>query len=147
MTALAILHREEIITQVAQGRLLKQVAADLGITHAAISQQLAQDPEYKTAREIGAEARLENEYERIEAAPDALTLARARETFRAASWFAEREFPARWGQKSQVTNINVDAGQWGDRLRRARERVIEPENDSKALQQIPIITESLSSES
>lgn len=107
MTAIAIQRREEIIQQVAQGRLLKQVAADLGITHAAISQQLAQDPEYRAAREIGAEARLENEYENIQAASDSLTLARARETFRAASWFAEREFPARWGAKQEAPQVAV----------------------------------------
>ena len=132
MTAVAIRCREQIIQQVAQGALLKHIAAKLGVTPAAISQHLANDPEYIAAREAGALDRLETNYEAIEGADDSLKLARAREAFRAASWFAEREFPARWGQKAQVTNINIDAGDWSDRLRRARERVISPDSHKES---------------
>jgi len=86
VSAIANLNRDTILTQVAQGRLLKHIAADLGVTPAAISQQLAQDDQYRQAREIGAEARLEQQYENIEGARDSLNLARAREAFRAASF-------------------------------------------------------------
>ena len=50
-------------------------------------------------------------------------VSRAREGFKAAAWFAEREFPHRWGRtdKLQVEHI----GDLGERLRRSKERVIE----------------------
>lgn len=107
--AIAIIHRDAIIQQVAQGVMLKRIAADLNISSAAISQYLAHDPEYIAAREHGAAARLENKYEEMEGADDMLKLARARECFKAASWFAEREFSHRWGAKQVNTNINLDA--------------------------------------
>ena len=109
MTAIAIIHKSAILEKVANGDLLNTIAADLGITHAAISQQLAKDPEYRKARETGVEARLERQYGKMAAAEDALTLARARESFKAASWFAEREFPARWGNRTQITGQDGQA--------------------------------------
>lgn len=102
MTAVAIQHREQIIEQVRQGRHLQLIADDYSVTPGAISQYLSQDPEYKAARENGAEIRLEHQYQKIDTADDALNLARAREGFRAAAWFAEREFPHRWGAKQQI---------------------------------------------
>ena len=50
--------------------------------------------------------------------------ARAREAFRAWSWIAERRLPSYFGQKQEITHVSADLG---DRLRRARERVIEGE--------------------
>jgi hypothetical protein len=60
----------------------------------------------------------------IDEALDPLSLARAREAFRAWSWIAERRESQMFGQRTEVTTINIDLG---DRLRRARERVIEGE--------------------
>lgn len=102
MAATAIIERDSIIQQVAAGALLKTVAQRLGVTPAAISQYLSKDREYLAARENGALARLEDQYQAINESDDALNLARAREGFRAASWFAEREFPDRWGAKQQI---------------------------------------------
>ena len=42
----------------------------------------------------------------LESANDPLNLARARETWKAATWFAEREFPERWGQSNKLTVTN-----------------------------------------
>lgn len=124
MTALALLNRDQIIAQIAQGEFLDRVADQLGIAAPNISKHLANDPEYQLAREVGAELRLhraasklqsiaeKDEKEILEldrAAASALgNLARAREaSFRAAAWFAEREFPHRWGQKQEVTHTVV----------------------------------------
>jgi predicted transcriptional regulator len=121
--SVAAQHKPLIISQVAAGRLMRDVAADLGVTPAAISQYLASDPEYQAAREAGIEQQLERWQHEMEQADDPLKLARAREAFRAASWRGEREHPRRWGQKQEVSvvNINVDerlADRAGDLLRR-----------------------------
>ena len=104
MAALAIVHREEIIEKLSQGKFLKNVAAELNTTPSVISDVLHSDPVYKKARKIGAEVRLSEQYQAIESAPDMLSVARAREGFRAAAWFAEREFPETWGQKQEITH-------------------------------------------
>lgn len=148
--ALAVLNRDSIITQMAQGKLLSQVAQSLGITPAAISQQLSQDKEYLAARQNGAELRLDQQYMALESADDSLTLARARETWKAATWFAEREFPERWGQSNRLTVTNeplsaVDQELLGSaqemlRLFKARsaERVVEDVNAAPALAEKPV---------
>ena len=106
MTAIAIQRKQEILDSLSQGKFLRDVAAELGVSHAAISQYLSNDPEYIQARETGAEQRLIEQWNELKASADPLTLARARETWKAATWFAEREFPHRWGQK---TETKVDA--------------------------------------
>lgn len=113
--AVAIVNRDAIIEQVAQGKMLTVIARDLGIAAPNISKHLADDEDYKLARAIGAELRLHLAYERMEqcaagervideesgiATLQAGNLARAREAaFRAAAWFAEREFPDRWAPR------------------------------------------------
>lgn len=68
-------------------------------------------------------ARLERAQGDLEVAPDALSLARARELVRSAQWELERLLKRLYGQETNV-NINI-GGDLGDRLRRARERVID----------------------
>ena len=135
MSALAILNKQSIIDQVREGKHLKLIAQDFGITPGAISQYLSKDPEYRAARESGAETRLEYQYAAIEEASDQLNLARAREGFRAASWFAEREFPARWGAKQTVEHTGTVSIDFSQRLRQA-ERIIEGECSA------PLLTDS-----
>src|SRR3989337_1657635 len=110
MTALAIIHKQEIIEQVEQGMFLDDIARQLGITPAAISKQLKDDDDYIAAREAGVEARLEQQYRAITEAQSMTTISRGREGFRAASWFAEREFPQRWGRdtRSSQTDTNLN---------------------------------------
>ena len=127
MTAVAIQQRDFIIAEVAKGAMLKAVAAKVGVTPSAISQVIGQDPEYRKAREVGAEVRLEEQFEQITTATSQEATSRAREGFRAAAWFAEREFPQRWGQKSQVT---VELGpELSARLRESRERLAAVEGE------------------
>lgn len=106
MTALAIIHRDSIIEQVAQGKRLSDIAPHLGITRQAISKVLKEDPEYRDAIELGLEAKLDQRETELEAAGDQVDLARARELLSHSRWKAERECPSRWGQRQQV-DLNV----------------------------------------
>jgi hypothetical protein len=105
MTATALVHRDAIIEQVRAGKRLIDISRSLGLTsHAAISLYLADDPEYRLAREIGAQTRMELREEQLEKAKTSLTVARARELLSHARWRAEREFPHKWGPKQEVTH-------------------------------------------
>ena len=123
MTAIAIIHRDKILEKIAQGEMLDKVASDLGIKAPNISLHLASDPEYKQAREIGAELRLHKALTSVHELSELGTdetgrivgitqevsnLARVRDSaLKAAQWFAEREFPHRWGAKQAEITINT----------------------------------------
>lgn len=107
-TAVAILHREHIIERVAKGERLRDIAESLGITHGAISQQLAKDAEYQAAMEAGLEAKMDQREEELERAEDGLTVARARELLSHARWRAERRLPHLYGQQRQAVAIQTD---------------------------------------
>lgn len=129
MTAIALQHRDHIIARVAQGEYLATIARDLGLSGKgqAISNHLANDPEYQNAREFGLEAKLAAREAEVEAERNPKLVPRARELLSHARWRAERECPARWGQKSHVEisgSVTIDRA---DRLRRARERIVQGE--------------------
>jgi len=105
MTALALQKREDIIERLREGEFVNDIAADLGVSGPAITQNLSKDPEYIAARLEGAEKRMQEDYKGIRNSADALSLARAREGFKASSWFAEREFPDRWGGVRQQSGV------------------------------------------
>lgn len=67
-------------------------------------------------------ARVRKADELLEVASDPLNIARAREMARFARMDLERRRPQLYGQKQEVTHVLSDLG---ERLRRARERVIE----------------------
>lgn len=106
MTALALQPgiREYIIDCVARGTKLQEVAHSLGLAGKgqAIANALADDPEYRAAREDGLEARMEQRERELEIA-ESQDVPRARELLSHARWRAEREAPKRWGAKQQVT--------------------------------------------
>ncbi len=105
MTALAILNRDEVIERIKAGQKLTDIAHSLGYKdHSAIVHRLKDDPEYPIAREIGVEARMEARESEMESATESVTVARARELLSHARWRAEREFPHRWGNKTEVTH-------------------------------------------
>ena len=111
-TAVAIIHRDEIIERVSNGETVRQVAKSLGISHPAISQVLHSDPAYRQAIENCFAARLDESEAELSQAEDQLTVARARAKWQAISWRAERECPARWGKApEQTVNINLGAGE------------------------------------
>ena len=122
MTALAVEHRDHILQELSTGKLVSDVAKPLGIAPQNISKQLAHDPDYQAARELGIENRLSKarlavlEIAELGVEDGVIvgitkpqgTLARARvEALKAEMWFAEREFPHRWGQKKEDSNIAV----------------------------------------
>jgi transcriptional regulator with XRE-family HTH domain len=107
MTAIAIQRKPEILERLANGEFVTKIAESMGVERSTLSQILRNDPEYVAAREAGVEIRLDQGLEKLEEAGDDINLARAREiALRRLEWRAEREFPARWGQK---TETKVDA--------------------------------------
>ncbi len=108
MTAIAVLHKAEILKRVANGDKIADIGKTYKVSHAAISKQLSSDPEYINARMSGALARIEyweKEVEAINAGSSQVELGRAKELLAHARWRAEREFPAQWG--GAKININI----------------------------------------
>ena len=110
-TSVALRNKSQIIDALEEGKLLRQISAQNGVSKQALSQALMDDPAYERAKFLGMRSRMEEQYEAIINAQDAIDIARAREAFRAASWFAEREYPAQWGNKQTITQVTVDASQ------------------------------------
>lgn len=117
------------------------IAASYGIKRSRLNQWLLEHAEedWRKAQVSRAVTAMENAKDALEVASDPLMLARAREQLRAAQWELERLFNRLFGQKQEVTiNDNTDLG---ERLRRARERLIEgvsstvPTNDAAQLSQ------------
>jgi len=108
MTAIAVLHKDEILKRVAAGDKITDIGKTYKVSHAAISKQLSSDPEYIQARMSGALARIEHwekEIEAINAGSSQVELGRAKELLSHHRWMAEREFPSQWG--GAKININV----------------------------------------
>jgi hypothetical protein len=100
------------------------IAKDYGLTRQALGQFLLRyaEEDWKEAQVARAIARKEKAEDGLESAEDPLQLAKARELLKAAQWDLERVCRRIYGQDQ---NINVTFTDLGDRLRRARERVIE----------------------
>ena len=114
---------EQILERIAAGTLMVDIANELQVTPQALSLRFAHRPEYLAARAIGHQTRIDDAEKLTESAGDALELARARDIWRARSWRASVEHPDKWGDKRFLTVEHT--GDLGERLRRARERVIE----------------------
>jgi hypothetical protein len=102
------------------------IAADYGVTRQALGQFLLRHAEedWKEAQVARAIARKEKAEDQLESAQDPLQLAKARELLKAAQWDLERVCRRIYGQDHNL-NINLNVTDLGDRLRRARERVID----------------------
>jgi len=108
MTAVAILHKAEILKRVAKGDKISDIGKAYNVSQQAISKQLLTDPEWIEARMSGALARIEHwekEIEAINEGTSQVMLGRAKEMLAHARWRAEREFPSQWG--GAKVNINV----------------------------------------
>ncbi len=105
----AVKHKEEIIARLTQGELIKDIAADLGVSRQVISRYLANDPDYQAAFTEALDSRLDQRESELEQANDQLSLARARELLSHARWRAERLNPSRYGQRPSVA-IQVNTG-------------------------------------
>ena len=106
MTALAIIHKDSIISQISQGVRLSTIAQTLGITKQAISAQLGNDPDYQAAYQSFHDARLDNAEGLLESAIDQIDIARARELWKAYSWRAER-LDRRYAAKQEASGQSI----------------------------------------
>ena len=106
MTALAIIHKEEILNRVSQGERLSSIAISLGISKQAISSQLTNDPDYQAAYQSFHDARLDNAEGLLESAVDQIDVARARELWKAYSWRAER-LDRRYAAKQEASGQSI----------------------------------------
>jgi hypothetical protein len=122
--ALATVDPASILDRIANGEYAAHIARDLGVTKQSLHRKIRELPDYPQAREIGCEVRLDDclaEFEDVDTKAETAMadLARARERFKAVAWHAEREFPHRWGQRSEVHTITES---YSDALRRISER-------------------------
>jgi hypothetical protein len=113
---------EEILKQVAAGKSLKTIAAGYQVTDAAILRRVLDHPEYKSFQRIGIRLRIDQRESELESAGDNVSVTRADRLLAHARWLAERLSSDEFGPKSHVTVESV--GDLGERLRRARERVL-----------------------
>lgn len=123
--AIAAIHADSILLQLSEGKFLKEIAATHGVSKQALQQHLKNDPRYQDALKKQAAALVEEAKELTWAAREPVDIARAREITKFAFRYAESIDTGTWGQRQHVTVEQV--GDLGERLRRARERVIEAE--------------------
>lgn len=139
-----------IIDRYLDGERTIDIAASLNVHRTALNYHLLRnlEDEWKSAQVAIGITDLQQAEDDLAEAPDALALARAREQLRSAQWRLERLCSRLFGQKQEVTMTVT--GDLGDRLRRARERVIEGEVVSAAPQltqpHIPESTQLIDSE-
>ena len=116
---------EDAVQSLATGETTAQIAARHGLPKSTLCAYLIADPRADAARAALVGQQLTDAIAGLDDASNPLDLARAREQFRAWSWIGERRIPSMYGQKQEITHISLDLG---DKLRRAKERVIEHES-------------------
>lgn len=116
---------DQVLEQYLNAQTTSHIAKALGIKRKSLVRWLREvrPDKWKQVQIIRALIRKEDADEGAEGARDALSLARARDMLRSAQFDLERLDHASYGQHIQQT-IEL-TGDLGDRLRRARERVIE----------------------
>lgn len=107
MTALAIIHKQDIIQGLLDGKRLSDIAKELGVSHQALSAPLQDDPEYLAAMDASLDVRMDQREDELESACDQLAVARARELLSHARFRAERLAPQRWGKVETNQQVNV----------------------------------------
>ena len=99
------------LARIMDGDTVAQIAQDHGITSRSLEYWLhALGDDYVELRQRWLDAMLIEAGAELEASDDQFRLARARELFRRAAWYAERRDPARYGAKQQgdgAVNIQV----------------------------------------
>jgi hypothetical protein len=110
-------------TLLASGRTTDEIGAQFNVPGSTVRFWLLNDPQAEEARLSMIEHELARTGEQLRVADEPLSLARAREEARYWMWIAERRISRLYGQKQELTVTLKDG--WAERLRRARERVIE----------------------
>jgi uncharacterized protein (DUF433 family) len=110
----------EVLQRYLSDETTKTIAADYGVTRQALGQFLLKhaETEWKSAQVARALARKESAEDDLETAPDALSLARARERLRAAQWDLERVCRRIYGQdappvSAAAIQINIGVNRTG----------------------------------
>ena len=106
-----------VLTRYINGEQVAAMAPEYGVSDVTIYALLLREHEddWKEVQRARALARLEKSQHELETAPDALSLARARERVRSAQWELERLLRRLYGQdqpasSGQVVHINIDLG-------------------------------------
>ena len=124
MTAIAIRLKTEILERVSQGEILREIAADMGVSKQSLHRYLKDDPDYESAKKEQAASMIEEAKVETWSAKEPADIARAREITKFAFRYAESVDPRKWGQKQEVSvnhSVSMDAGLVGlagDLLRR-----------------------------
>jgi hypothetical protein len=123
----AVREPKKALERIKRGEGLRSIGKSLGLSHVAVRKWLLKEvgPEYAELQTDGLLERVVDADRMLEVARDPVTIARAREMARFARMDLERRRPHLYGQRTHVTVENV--GDLADKLRRARERVIEHE--------------------
>ena len=99
--------------EILEGRTIDQIAAKHGIAHSTLEYWLSSlGDEYQELRKAWLDGMLIESGTLLKEARDALGLARARELWRRATWYAERRDRARYGQdappnEGKYVQINI----------------------------------------
>lgn len=106
-----------------EGRTIDQIADKHGIAPRTLEYWLAGlGEEYEEVRRQWIDNMLAEAGDLLHRAMNPTAIAKSRELWKRAAWYAERRDKARYGQDMQQVHVHVH--DLGDRLRRARERVI-----------------------
>ena len=115
-----------VVARYLNGEEIAEIADTLDVHPKALNYHLLKPEvveEWRAAQVAVSLAENQEAKQVVRDAPDALSLARAREQLRSSQWDLERLFSRLFGQKQELTiTDNTDLG---ERLRRARERVID----------------------
>lgn len=114
MGNLATLDADAAIDMLASGSMLKDIAAQHGVSKQAVHRKLSSHPRYKQAIKDQASALVHKAMEEVQAvclpqseedrkSVDAVDIARVRELRASAFRYAESVSPEQWGQKTHVT--------------------------------------------
>lgn len=131
-----------VVARYLNGEEISQIAETLNVHPKALNYHLLKPHILEAWREAQVAVSLaeyQEAKEVVRAAPDALSLARAREQLRSAQWDLERLFSRLFGQTVHQT-IEI-VGDLGERLRRARERVIDAADAQTDDSEKPILAE------
>ena len=108
MTSIVIKNKEDILAQIASGKLLHEVAKQYGISKQAIHQRIGKDPEYREALKAQCQSLIEEAKTLTWAAREGIDIARAREISKWAFRYAESMDAGTWGQRGNQLNINAN---------------------------------------
>ena len=104
--SVVLINQQKILDMVELGIELSEIATMYKITPSAISNRLAQLPEYKVARVQGLESKLDAREKLLESSTDQLEVSRNRELLKLAQWKLERLHSTVYGNQPKIA-INL----------------------------------------